>query len=80
MDNKAIHTITHMKASQNDPRRDAAVKPPENSMELVIPPTKSNDINVKIATLDHSLPVVLGIASIHPCLYAIIPAAKSIMY
>lgn len=79
--------LTHMKASQVDPIRDADVKPPENSfkpsencMPLVTTMKTGNNIIIRIAMFDHSFAVALGIASIHPFLYAMIQAAKSITY
>ena len=72
--------LTHMNASQNDPIKDAVVRPPENCMPLVTTNTTGNSITVKIAMPVHSLAAAWGIASIHPSLYATMPEAKSMMY
>ena len=66
--------------NQNDPIRDANVKPPENCVSLVTTIETGNNIIISIAIFDHNFAVALGIASIHPSLYALIPAAKSKTY
>ena len=67
-ESKAMHMLTHKKASQIDPIRDANVNPPENIVTLVMTMAKGNNIIIKIAIFDHSFAVASGIASIHPSL------------